>query len=57
MTTVLVVEDEINVAKLIRTCIESEGYLCHVASTGEEGLNSFRKYQPDVVILDLMLQE
>ena len=55
MTTVLVVEDEINVAKLIRTCIESEGYICHVAHTGEEGLNSFRQYQPDVVILDLML--
>ncbi len=55
MTTVLIVEDEINVAKLIRTCIESEGYICHVASTGEEGLNSFRQHQPDVVILDLML--
>ena len=55
MTTVLVVEDEINVAKLIRTCIESEGYICHVAHTGEDGLNSFRQYQPDVVILDLML--
>ena len=55
MTTVLVVEDEINVAKLIRTCIESEGYICHVAHTGEAGLTSFRQYQPDVVILDLML--
>ena len=55
MTTVLVVEDEINVAKLIQTCIESEGYTCHVAHNGEAGLNSFRQHQPDVVILDLML--
>lgn len=55
MTTVLIVEDEINVAKLIQTCVNSEGYTCHVAHDGEAGLNSFRQYQPDVVILDLML--
>ena len=55
MTTVLIVEDEINVAKLIQTCVESEGYTCHVAHNGEAGLASFREYQPDVVILDLML--
>jgi DNA-binding response OmpR family regulator len=55
MTTILVIEDEINVAKLIKTCIESEGYICHIARDGEAGLNSYRQYQPDVVILDLML--
>jgi DNA-binding response OmpR family regulator len=55
MTTILVIEDEINVAKLIKTCIESEGYICHIAHDGETGLNSYRQYQPDIVILDLML--
>ncbi len=55
MTTILVVEDEINVAKLIQTCVESEGYICHVTHNGEQGLASFRQYQPDLVILDLML--
>jgi DNA-binding response OmpR family regulator len=55
MTTILVIEDEINVAKLIKTCVESEGYICHIANDGEAGLNSYRQYQPDVVILDLML--
>ena len=55
MTTILVVEDEINVAKLIQTCVESEGYICHVAHNGETGLASFRTHQPDLVILDLML--
>jgi DNA-binding response OmpR family regulator len=55
MTTILVIEDEINVAKLIKTCVESEGYICHIAHDGEAGLNSYRQYQPDVVILDLML--
>jgi DNA-binding response OmpR family regulator len=55
MTTILVVEDEINVAKLIQTCVESEGYICHVTHNGEQGLASFRQHQPDVIILDLML--
>jgi DNA-binding response OmpR family regulator len=55
MTTILVIEDEINVAKLIKTCVESEGYICHIAHDGEAGLNSYRQYQPDVVILDLMI--
>jgi DNA-binding response OmpR family regulator len=55
MTTIVVIEDEINVAKLIKTCVESEGYICHIAHDGEAGLNSYRQYQPDIVILDLML--
>jgi DNA-binding response OmpR family regulator len=55
VTTIVVIEDEINVAKLIKTCIESEGYICHVAHDGEAGLNIYHQYQPDVVILDLML--
>ncbi len=55
MTVILVIEDEINVAKLIRTCVESEGYICYIAHDGEAGLNSYHQYQPDLVILDLML--
>jgi DNA-binding response OmpR family regulator len=55
MATILVIEDEINVAKLIKTCVESEGYICHVCHDGEAGLNSYHQHQPDIVILDLML--
>ncbi len=55
VTTVLVVEDEINVAKLIQTCVESAGYTCYLAHDGNAGLDGFMQYQPDVVILDLML--
>jgi DNA-binding response OmpR family regulator len=55
VTTIVVIEDEINVAKLIKTCVESEGYICYIAHDGEAGLTSYHQYQPDVVILDLML--
>jgi len=55
MAVVLVIEDEVNVAAMIRVCVESEGHACQVAYNGEEGLNKFCQLQPDVVILDLML--
>jgi DNA-binding response OmpR family regulator len=55
MAVVLVIEDEVNVAAMIRVCVESEGHACHVTHNGNEGLDKFCKLQPDVVILDLML--
>ncbi|MBW4595057.1 MAG: response regulator transcription factor [Brasilonema angustatum HA4187-MV1] len=55
MAVVLVIEDEVNVAAMIRLCVESEGHICDIAYNGNEGLDKFSKLQPDVVILDLML--
>lgn len=55
MVKILIIEDEINVAALLRTCVESEGYCCHVAYEGKSGLAAFREFEPDVIILDLML--
>ncbi|MDX2239715.1 MAG: response regulator transcription factor [Leptolyngbyaceae cyanobacterium bins.302] len=55
MIKILIIEDEVNVAALLRTCVESEGYGCHVAYDGKSGLAAFREFEPDVIILDLML--
>ncbi|MBM0744891.1 response regulator transcription factor (plasmid) [Phormidium sp. CLA17] len=52
---ILVVEDEHNIASLIRRCLETEGYSCSVAYDGESGLKLFEQKEPDVVILDLNL--
>jgi two-component system OmpR family response regulator len=52
---ILVIEDEHNVASMVRSCIEAEGYACSTAHDGETGLRLFREWQPDVVILDLGL--
>lgn len=57
MATILIIEDEVNIAALLRTCVESEGYCCHVAYDGKTGLAAFRQLEPDLVILDLMLPE
>lgn len=57
MATVLVVEDEEELAELLRVNIEAAGYRVLVARNGEDGLNRFRQDRPDLVTLDLKLPD
>ncbi|MDQ3636522.1 MAG: response regulator transcription factor [Actinomycetota bacterium] len=52
---VLIVEDEENLAGLLRRYLEREGFEVHEASDGEAGLEAVRRVGPDVVVLDWML--
>ncbi|MFF2481247.1 response regulator transcription factor [Paenibacillus sp. NPDC058071] len=53
--TILVVEDDVKIRKLITLYLEKEGYEVYEAQDGETALNAFRMYDPCLVILDLML--
>lgn len=53
--TVLIVEDDPAMARLVRTYLEHEGYEVHVAETGEEGIAFVQAVRPNLVLLDLML--
>jgi len=53
--TILVIEDNANLAFGLRTNLEVDGYAVEVAATGEEGLALARGNAPALVILDLML--
>ena len=53
--TVLVVEDDSNIAELLRLYLEKEGYKVAMAADGNKGVEQFRAVQPDLVLLDLML--
>ena len=55
MTEILLVEDAHDLARVIRRELEAEGYRVLWAADGAEGLQMFRSYQPDLVILDWML--
>jgi two-component system, OmpR family, phosphate regulon response regulator PhoB len=55
MQTVLVVEDERDLAELIAFHLEQEGYRPIVAHDGVAGLSEARSSKPDLVLLDLML--
>src|SRR5665811_534600 len=52
---VLIVEDESTLAASVRFHLEREGFRVDVALDGPQGLELFRKHQPDAVLLDLML--
>lgn len=52
---ILVIEDEEQIADLLRRGLTFKGYAVDVAHTGEDGLDLARDNPPDVVVLDLML--
>ena len=54
-TTVLVVEDDRNIAELLQMYLEKEGYAVTTAFDGGKGLEKFRTIQPDLVLLDVMM--
>jgi DNA-binding response OmpR family regulator len=54
---VLCIDDDSDIRDSLRVILESSGYIFAEASTGEEGVEVFRKTQPDIVIVDLMMEE
>src|SRR5437763_1877348 len=52
---ILIVEDEKDLARLLRYNLEKESYRVSVAHDGEAGLAAFRKEKPDLILLDIML--
>ena len=54
-TKILVVDDDLNICDLLRLYLENEGYEVKTANDGAEGVNYFKMYEPDLVLLDLML--
>ena len=53
--TVLIVEDDENIAELLMLYLEKEGYATITAGDGGTGLQKYRENKPDLVLLDLML--
>ena len=52
---ILVVEDEREIAEIIRECLEAEGFSCRVCHDGHSALRLVSERQPDLIILDLRL--
>lgn len=52
---ILVVDDDSNIAQLIKLYLEKEGFIADCRLNGLEGLKAFRANPPGLVLLDLML--
>ena len=56
-STALVIDDELQMRRLLRVCLEANGYQVLEAATGMEGIAEAAQHPPDVVILDLGLPD
>jgi two-component system response regulator RegX3 len=54
---VTVIEDEASISDPLRSALEREGYAVSVEPTGSGGLESVRRGEPDIVLLDLNLPD
>ena len=51
----LVVDDDPNICEMLRIYLENEGYRVKTAADGIDALNVFKVYEPDLVLLDIMM--
>ena len=54
-TKILIIDDDSNICELLKLYFENEGYSVKVAHDGVEGISMFKIYEPDLVLLDIML--
>ena len=52
---VLIVEDDKHIGDLLRLYLEKEGMECQLVGDGLLGLEKFHQFQPDLILLDIML--
>lgn len=52
---VLIVDDNVDVAEMVKALLAIEGHDVRVAESGEEGIEAAKEYQPDVCLCDIGL--
>ncbi len=54
---ILVIDDEQDILTVVQTFLESQGFSVLTAPSAEEGLKTYKRSKPDLVIVDLMMEE
>ena len=54
-TKILIVDDDPTICDVLKIYFENEGYDVKIANDGAEGVSFFKLYEPDLVLLDIML--
>jgi len=57
ISTILVVEDEVNIRKLVTMNLRSRGYQIVEAANGEDALEQLRSQTPEMMVLDIKLPD
>jgi DNA-binding response OmpR family regulator len=53
--TVLTIDDDTAITELLAMLLRTHGYEVKTVNSGEEGVDAIKKYNPHVVVLDLMM--
>ena len=53
--TILYVEDEVFLGKIVKESLQSRGFSVHMETDGAKAVEAFKKAKPDVCVLDIML--
>jgi len=56
MKKIFIVDDDYNIRTLIKKYIENEGYEAFLFSSGENVVNDIRRVNPDLIVLDIMME-
>lgn len=54
---ILCIDDDPDILSFLRIVLEAEGYVVADAPSAEEGLKVYEEVEPDVIIVDLMMEE
>lgn len=54
---VLIIDDELQIRRMLKVALRAHGYELAEASTGQEGLNQVAIFHPDIIILDMSLPD
>ena len=54
---ILCVDDDPDILESLKVVLEANDYIVVTAQSGEEGLKTYRKRDPDLLIIDLMMEE
>jgi len=54
---ILVVDDDVEIAKLMDTKLSAEGYQVFCENTGKDGVRSAKEHVPDLILMDIVLPD
>jgi DNA-binding response OmpR family regulator len=54
---ILVVDDDRNIAELLRIYLDKDGFDVSLAHSGKDAVDTFKSFSPDIILLDIMLPQ
>jgi DNA-binding response OmpR family regulator len=54
---ILAIDDDADILEALRMFLEANGYIMEEANTAEEGVKVYKQVHPDLIIVDLMMEE